>query len=66
MAGTGGIIAVVATLIDTVAPLIGVNIPTGSAVAALTAAAQVAGFVLLVWGQLRRKDLTWGIFRKTV
>lgn len=60
MAGTGGIISVV----ELVLKLIGVDFPEGSVGAAVNGIVAAVGLVLLVWGQVRRKDLTAGIVRK--
>ena len=60
MAGTG----VVITLIESVLKLFGIDFPDGSVGQAVNGAVAILGLVLLVVGQLRRKDLNMGFFRK--
>lgn len=60
MAGAGAVI----TLIETVLRLLGVDFPEGSVAAAVNGIVAAAGLVFIVWGQIRRSDLHWGIVRK--
>lgn len=59
-----GLGAAVVTILNVVFPLLGVEVPEGSVAATAEAVGQVIGFVLLVWGQLGRKDLDYGVVRK--
>ncbi len=59
-AGTGAII----TVIEAVLRLLNVDFPEGSVAAAINGAFAFVGFILLIYGQLRRKDLKFGLLRK--
>lgn len=60
MAGTG----LVVTLIETILRLFGFEFAEGSVFAAVNGIVIAVGFVLMIVGQLRRKDLLWGFLRK--
>jgi uncharacterized membrane protein YtjA (UPF0391 family) len=60
MTGTGLII----TLIETVLSLSGIQFETGGVAAAVNGVVVFVGFVLMIWGQVRRKDLVLGLIRK--
>lgn len=60
MTGTG----VAITLVASALALLGVEVPEEGVAAAVGGLVQFFGFVFIVWGQLRRKDLTAGIVRK--
>lgn len=59
-----GIGATIVTVLEFIFPLLGIDVPTGSIAGVVEATATVVGFVLLVWGQLDRTDLKFGLFRK--
>lgn len=59
-AGTGTYILT----LEVIAYMFGLELPEGSVAGAVNAIVVVGAFVLLVWGQLRRKDLHLGLFRK--
>lgn len=58
--GIGAIVMVVEYL----AKLSGFELPDGSIANAVNGLVSFIGLVMIVWGQLRRKDLRYGIFRK--
>lgn len=60
MAGTG----VVVTLIVTVLKLFGIEVGTEEATKAVEGFLSVVGLILLIVGQVRRKDLVGGLLRK--
>ena len=60
-AGLG--IALIAVL-KVIFPFFGIEVPEESLVQAVEAVGVVLGFILMVYGQLDRKDLTMGIYRK--
>ena len=60
MAGTGIIVSLLAFAL----PLFGVNVEEKDVVGFVDNIMKVVGFVLLIWGQVRRKDLTAGLIRK--
>ena len=60
MAGTG----VAITLIMLAIKLLGLDIDEGQVTEVVTSGGQVVGFVLLVIGQVKRKDLKFGLLRK--
>lgn len=51
-------------VIETVLRLVGLELPDGSVAAAVNGLVVFLGFVLLIIGQLRRKDLHLGLIRK--
>lgn len=57
-------LGVVVLVLEQLAKLVGLELPEGSVGSAVNAVVQVVGFVLLVVGQLRRKDLKLGLVRK--
>lgn len=59
-----GLGATLVTLLNFVFPLIGVEVPEGSTTAFVENLGNILGFVLLVWGQIDRKDLRMGLFRQ--
>lgn len=60
MAGTGSAIV----LLEGLLRFLGVEFPEGSVAQAVNGFLAFLGFALLVWGQLRRKDLKFGLLRK--
>lgn len=60
-AGTGASIVVI---LNALFPLMGIEVPEGSLESTLEAGLNVFGFILLIWGQLARKDLKLGLLRK--
>lgn len=60
MTGTGMII----TVLVFGAQWLGINFDQSTATVFVKDAVEVIGIVLAVWGQLRRKDLSMGLFRK--
>lgn len=60
MAGTGG----AGLVIEQTLKLLGFDFPEGAVGKALDGLTTFVFFVLLIWGQLRRKDLKWGMVRK--
>mgnify|MGYP001571767529 FL=1 len=60
MVGTGLIIV----LIELVLKLFGVELPEGSVAKTVNDLVSGIGGILVIWGQLRRQDLRWGLFRK--
>ena len=59
-----GLGAMIVLIINAVFPLVGIEVPEGSVESTIEAVLNVVGFVLLVWGQLSRKDLVAGLVRK--
>ncbi len=59
LAGSGAII----TVIEFALRYTNVDLPDGSVAALVNGVVTVGGIVLLIWGQLRRKDLKYGLFR---
>jgi uncharacterized membrane protein len=57
-------IGVIIMLVQTVLQLIGIETEPGTVEYAVNSLFAVIGFVALVWGQLRRRDLVAGIVRK--
>lgn len=60
MAGTGLLVM----LIEVLLKILGVEVPEGGVAENINNVVMVVGFVLLIVGQVRRKDLKFGIFRK--
>lgn len=60
MTGTG----IVITLIEYALTVFNVKFDSGSVAAAINGLITFVGFIFVVWGQLRRKDLTLGMFRQ--
>lgn len=60
MAGVGSIVSV----IELALKMLGIEAPEGSVLGAVNGIVAAGGLVLLVWGQLRRKDLFAGLVRK--
>jgi len=60
MTGVGGLI----TVFFAVLKLFGIEVPDEAAPKVVEAVATLVGIALLIWGQLRRSDLDYGIFRK--
>ena len=56
----GGILLIIITVLN----LFGIEIPEGTLENAVEALSTIIGIVMLVWGQLARKDLKFGIIRK--
>ena len=61
MTGVGGAIVVV---LQVLFPAVGIDLPEGGVVALVEAGVVLVGTAMLIYGQLRRKDLTAGILRK--
>ena len=61
MAGTG--VAIV-TILEVLFPIFGIELPEGSIEAGVFGFGAGIGWLLLIWGQVRRRDLKFGIFRK--
>lgn len=59
-AGVGAVVILVESLLR----FIGVDFPEGSVSEAINGLVVFGGLVLLVVGQLQRKDLKYGLFRK--
>ena len=57
-------IGVIITVLDAILPLVGVRLEPGTVSSAINGIVSFVGFILLVWGQVRRKDLKYGFFRK--
>lgn len=60
MVGTGGIVVV----IEFAFKVLNIQVPEGSVLHTLNAAIEVIGYILLVWGQIRRPDTSWFILKK--
>lgn len=60
MAGVGGSI----TIVEMVLMWFGFEIPGGAVTGAINGLVAFVGLIWLVWGQARRSDIVWGIFRK--
>ena len=58
--GIGAII----TVLITIGSLFGIQLPDGAGGDLTEAVSTVVGLVLIVWGQLSRKDLVGGLIRK--
>lgn len=54
----------IALTIEAILRIIGIEFTEGSVEAALNGLVVFVGFVLLIVGQLRRKDLKYGLLRK--
>lgn len=59
-----GLGVTIVTVLQFLFPLFGIDVPEGSITGAVEAFATLAGFVLMVWGQIDRKDLRLGLFRR--
>lgn len=59
MTGTG--LAIIA--VEYLLTAMNISFEAGSVAAFVNGIVTVVGFVWIVWGQLRRKDLSWGMFR---
>lgn len=57
-------IGAIVVIIESVLRLFGVEVPEGSTLKVANGLLEIVGYVLLVYGQLRRKDLFYGIIRK--
>lgn len=60
MAGTGGIVV----LIEFALKLLNIDVPGGMVGDTVNAVVTVAGTIIFIWGQVRRKDLHFGLIRK--
>ena len=60
-AGTG---ASIVLIINAIFPLVGIEVPEGSLENTLESLLNVFGFIMLVWGQIDRSDLKFGLIRK--
>lgn len=58
--GVGAII----TVLEAVSRWLGLELPEGSLSNAVNGVVSVVGLAMVVWGQLRRKDLKMGLVRK--
>lgn len=61
MTGSGAAIVVV---LKVLLPLFGIEVPEDMIIAFWEAVLTIVGTIMLVYGQLRRKDLVGGIIRK--
>lgn len=59
MTGVGAIV----TLIEALLRVFGVEVAEGSVGAGVNGLVSFVGLVLMVWGQIRRKDLKFGLLR---
>jgi len=59
-AGIGAIVTVIVVVLN----YFGVVLPEGSDQSLVEAIMTVGGLIFLVWGQLERKDLKFGLIRK--
>jgi hypothetical protein len=53
-----GVGAVLVTVLNALFPLIGIELPEGSVESGVIGVMNFVGFVLLIYGQARRKDVT--------
>lgn len=60
MTGVGAIVSV----IEMVAKFAGLDFPEGTIGAGVNSFVGAVGFILMIWGQLKRKDLKLGLLRK--
>lgn len=60
LAGTGGIVV----LIEFALKLLNIDVPGGAVGDTVNAIITVWGTIILIWGQVRRKDLHFGLIRK--
>lgn len=60
MTAVGGVV----TVIELVLQFLGVDLPQGSVQAGVNGAVALVGVILLIVGQVRRKDLTAGLLHK--
>lgn len=60
MAGTGLIISILAFVL----PIFGVNVDQGTVTQFVDNIVKVIGFIMIVWGQMRRPDLKFGLVRR--
>ena len=61
MTGTG--IAII-TILEVLFPIFQIDIPKETITSGVLGIISGIGFLLAFWGQVRRKDLAFGIFRK--
>lgn len=59
-----GVGALLVTVLVLILPMLGIEAKEDGIMEVVDAIGTVAGFVLLVWGQVDRKDLNMGLFRK--
>ncbi len=60
MAGVGALITIAVAVLK----LFGVEVPEDAVAKGTEAAITLGGICLLIWGQVRRKDLKYGLIRK--
>lgn len=60
LAGTGLYVIIITAVLN----YFGITADAGSVTAVVTSVITIFGWVLLIFGQLRRKDLTLGLVRK--
>lgn len=60
MTGSGMLVIALGYILN----YLGVNADSSDLAGYADGILKVAGLIMLLWGQLRRKDLTWGLFRK--
>jgi len=60
LTGVGAVI----TVIEAILKWFNIEVAEGTVAAGVNGAVSFAGLVLIVWGQLRRKDVHLGIFKK--
>lgn len=51
-------------LLEAIFPLFGIEVPEGTVAGVIEAILTVVGFGLLIWGQIDREDLKFGLVRK--
>lgn len=57
-------VGVYSFLLILIAHYFGVDLDEGTATEIALSTGKVGSFILLIWGQLSRKDLSFGLFRK--
>ncbi len=60
LTGVGAIV----TIVELVLHMLGITVPEGTVSAAINGFVSILGLVALVWGQVRRPDLKYGLIRK--
>ena len=53
-----------ASLVVGILSLIGIDADEGMVTETILAGVQLVAFIVWFWGQIQRKDLTWGLFRR--
>jgi hypothetical protein len=60
MTGVGALVTIVVTALN----LFGIELPEGTVTKVTEAVVTLAGIGLLIWGQVRRADVKYGVFKK--